>query len=280
MKLVYDREKIVFYSKAMPVITITIGLLTLAIELMIHVFKISKLNWITEVVNGVMCLIFIIFTFLTRRYSISTWFICPLLTSYIFYYLAFVDYDATDTSIFYILCIGITVSFFLLVVFNEVWLMSTGVYAPFFVYFMWKTGKDMLGTDNNTELIVRSLFCIFIYGLVSYRIEQLNKQAFLGRETADKAFYRWLKIFETFPEGIALIRNGQIIYANKSFVKHFEFTDYDSDSDPFNDHLKKLLTITNLDKLGADKGKVITVWDFITGSENGAPFSLKLSENA
>lgn len=66
----------------------------------------------------------------------------------------------------------------------------------------------MVGTDTNTELIVRSMFCIFIYGIVAYRVEQLNKQAFLGRETADKAFYRWLKIFETFPEGLALIRNG------------------------------------------------------------------------
>ena len=66
----------------------------------------------------------------------------------------------------------------------------------------------MVGTDTNTELIVRSMFCILIYGIVAYRVEQLNKQAFLGMETADKAFYRWLKIFETFPEGLALIRNG------------------------------------------------------------------------
>jgi len=66
----------------------------------------------------------------------------------------------------------------------------------------------MVATDTYTELIVRSLFCISIYVFVAYRIEQLNKQAFLGKETADKAFYRWLKIFETFPEGLALIRNG------------------------------------------------------------------------
>ena len=48
----------------------------------------------------------------------------------------------------------------------------------------------MVATDTYTELIVRRLFCIFIYGIVAYRIEQLNKQAFLGRETVDKAFYR------------------------------------------------------------------------------------------
>ena len=66
----------------------------------------------------------------------------------------------------------------------------------------------MMGTDTNSELVVRSLFSIFIYGIVAYRIEQLSKQAFLGRQSAGKAFSRWLKIFETFPEGIALIRNG------------------------------------------------------------------------
>ena len=76
------------------------------------------------------------------------------------------------------------------------------------VYFLWKTGQSMVGTDTNSELVVRSLFCIFIYAIIAYRVEQLNKEAFLGRETAEKASHRWLQIFETFPEGLALIRNG------------------------------------------------------------------------
>jgi len=44
--------------------------------------------------------------------------------------------------------------------------------------------------------------------VVAYKIELLNKQAFLGKESSEKTFYRWLRIFETFPEGLALIRNG------------------------------------------------------------------------
>jgi hypothetical protein len=55
-----------------------------------------------------------------------------------------------------------------------------------------------------------------LYGIVAYRIEMLTKQSFLGRESSEKAFHRWMKIFETFPEGIALIRHNYILYANRS----------------------------------------------------------------
>ena len=140
MKATYDREKILFYSKVMPVITVTIALLTIACEIMIRVLHLGTLNMVTEIVNGSALLLFVIFTVLTRKFSVATWFVCPLLTIYVFYYLAFVDYDGVNTSIFYTLVIGITVSFFLLVIFTETWLMSTGVYAPMLVYFMWKTG--------------------------------------------------------------------------------------------------------------------------------------------
>jgi hypothetical protein len=38
----------------------------------------------------------------------------------------------------------------------------------------------------------------------------------MGRESSEKAFHRWMKIFETFPEGIALVRKNYILYSNKS----------------------------------------------------------------
>jgi len=80
-------------------------------------------------------------------------------------------------------------------------------------------------------LIVRCIFCSFIFAVVAYHIEKLNKQAFLGRETGHKTFYRWLKIFDTFPEGLALIKGGDILYSNHSLVKMFELKDYNQDSD-------------------------------------------------
>ena len=140
MKATYDREKIKFYSKVMPVITVTIGLLFIACEIMIRVYQLGTLNMVTEIVNGSALLLFIIFTLLTRKFSVATWFVCPLLTIFVFYYLAFVDYDGVNTSIFYTLVIGITVSFFLLVILTEQWLISSLVYAPCLAYFMYKTG--------------------------------------------------------------------------------------------------------------------------------------------
>lgn len=86
--------------------------------------------------------------------------------------------------------------------------------------------------NENTELAIRSAFCCLLYAIVAYKIEKLNKQAFLGKESSEKAFYRWLKIFETFPEGLALVRNGYIMYANKSLSKLFELDDYVSITDP------------------------------------------------
>jgi hypothetical protein len=208
MQKTYDRDKITFYSKVMPVITITIFLLTAAIEVMIRVLRIGTLNMVTEIFNGSMLLLFIILTILTRKFAFATWFVCPFLTIYVFYYLAFLDYDSANSSIFYTLVIGVTACYFLLVIFTETWVISTGVYAPMLVYFLWKTGKNMSGTENDSELVIRSLFCVFIYGIIAYRVEMLNKEAFLGRETAEKASHRWLKIFEVFPEGLALVRNG------------------------------------------------------------------------
>jgi PAS domain-containing protein len=113
--------------------------------------------------------------------------------------------------------------------------------------------------------------------VVAYKIELLNKQAFLGKESSEKTFYRWLRIFETFPEGLALIRNGQIIYANKALTQLFELKDYDSSNDPYNDELKDSLRQVELKRLGGEKSYTTTAWGFIEGAENGAPFSLTVS---
>ena len=78
--------------------------------------------------------------------------------------------------------VGITTSFFILIMFTEVWFVSSFVYTPLLAYYMYKTGIDM-GVDNKEgyeELIVRCVFCVFLYTITAYKIESLNKQAFLG----------------------------------------------------------------------------------------------------
>lgn len=110
---------------------------------------------------------------------------CPSLIVIVFYYITWIDYDTTNVSIYYKTILGITICYFLLVVFNEAWFLTTIVYSPFCIYFMYKSGVDMLEEAANAgELVGRSLFVCFIFGIVAYQMEKLNKQSFLGREAS------------------------------------------------------------------------------------------------
>lgn len=91
-------------------------------------------------------------------------------------------------------------------------------FAVCIVVLMKRIGMDLLG-EEAYELAIKAIYTTFIYAVIAYLSEMRGKQGYIGTESSDKAFYKWLKIFETFPEGIALIRNNYILYANKS-LKH------------------------------------------------------------
>lgn len=111
---------------------------------------------------------------------------------------------------------------------------------------MWKTGIDYFDEDMY-ELIIKSVYSIFIYGIIAYRTEIKTKQSFLGRESTDRAFHRWLKIFETFPEGIALVRENYIVYSNRSLKNLLEIADISINNDPRNEKLKNALIDTKIE---------------------------------
>jgi hypothetical protein len=106
----------------------------------------------------------------------------------------------------------------------------------------------------------------------------------MGRESSEKAFHRWMKIFETFPEGIALVRNNYILYSNKA-LKFILNTGLDrsNDDDPIYELLKgdmKLINVKqwvkNIEELRL-KGlepKEMSVWNFLMNNERGAIFQL------
>ena len=129
------------------------------------------------------------------------------------------------------------------------------------------------------ELVIKSAYSIFIYAVIAYKTEVRTKESFLGRESSDKAFHRWLKIFETFPEGVALIRNGVILYANNSLKHILEVYDYAGKEDTKNEKLKKALNETSIIpyQTKAEDDKKITstnVWQFLVKNERGATFEL------
>ncbi len=194
--------------------------------------------------------------------------------------------------------IGIASSFFLLAYFNEQWITSTLVFALCLGFYMERTGGDYFGAELY-ELIIRAFFASFIYAIIAYKLEVLSKQSFTGRESSDKAFHRWLKIFETFPEGIALVRNNYILYANKSFKHILEldsagvggFGGMLPEYDPNNEGLKRSLMQTQIvqycGSIQRTKGspdaldtlKPITVWQFLLRNEKGNTYELASRQN-
>ena len=80
-------------------------------------------------------------------------------------------------------------------------------------FYMYKTGFEILG-QLFIECAIRTGFCTVLYAIIAYRVEALTKQSFIGRETSEKAFHRWMKIFSTFSEGTVLVRNQYILGAN------------------------------------------------------------------
>lgn len=47
-------------------------------------------------------------------------------------------------------------------------------------------------------------------------MEKMNKYAYIGLDSVDQAFKSWLTIYSHIPEGVALIRNNEVLYANRS----------------------------------------------------------------
>lgn len=67
-------------------------------------------------------------------------------------------------------------------------------------------------------------------------------------------------MFETFPEGLALIRNGQIVFANKSLSQLLELNDYDDQLDPNYDQLRGMLGATEVSRLGSEQTFTSSIW--------------------
>lgn len=178
------------------------------------------------------------------------------------------------------------VSFFILVMFNESWMVSAGGFAPCFSFFMYKTGHDLFGIETEmNEFIMRSTFTVMIYTLVAYIVERQRKQSYLGQESPEKAFHRWMKIFETFPEGIALVRGGYLLYANRA-LKYILNVGLDrrADADPSYELLRQDLKVVvveqwiknaaTMKRMGIKRPRQMSIWHFLMSEERGTIFKL------
>ena len=178
MRMAFEKTKRAYYGRILLVIWPMLILLAAGL-VVLDVLEHFDADLTMHIVNGSAVAVFFLLWLLVRKFAIFSWFICPMLTAFAFYYFAIVDYDGSVVSIYYTMIVGITSTLFILVIFNESWLLSTVIYAPALGYYMWKTGEDMVGGEMN-ELIIRCVFCVFLYAIIGYKVETLNKQAFIG----------------------------------------------------------------------------------------------------
>jgi hypothetical protein len=104
LKKIYDREKTDFYSKAVPVITMMMLLLAGTLEAVYRFMDFGvefELPTYISLVNWIFLLVFIVMSILHSRWFWMQALVCPSLTTILFLYLSFVDYDYTMGSIYY-----------------------------------------------------------------------------------------------------------------------------------------------------------------------------------
>ena len=168
-------------------------------------------------VNMLFCALLIVISCLVRCTHVACWFVSPLLTIMAFFYFTFVDFEQENVSRTFTVVACISVSYFITVIFGEVWLISTVVYLPLVAFYMAELGQGYIAeSTDNSELIMRTFFAVMVYGIVSYTAENYSKRAFVGTLSEEMLFKRWLQIFESFPEGLAFMRQNKILYANSS----------------------------------------------------------------
>ena len=182
---------------------------------------------LVSIVNAAVLIIFTFLCFVVRKGTWAQLLLCPFLT--IYSHLLFCQWKGLAEDGVGVLwartSIGTVATFLILVVFNEAWLVNLAVYIPCLAYSM----HGAIESVNESEVDfawfgLLGVFHLFAYGVVGYHCERLSKLAFLGRETSEKSFTRWLRIFDTFPEGMAILKDdGSIMYSNQSLTRLLEY---------------------------------------------------------
>lgn len=91
---------------------------------------------------------------------------------------------------------GVTITFVVLVFYVETWFVAALAQVPMFGVLMWRQSATLQLADTTANLAFRCIFLILVYAAAAWRIDRQNKLAFLGRQSNEVAFNRWLKTFE------------------------------------------------------------------------------------
>jgi len=181
---------------------------------------------VVEIVSWIVLILLCILNFTIRKAVWTQKLVCPLLTIYLFFLL--IESDGTEKESVAVLwakaSIGTAAIYYVLVMFNETWVVNVAIFIPCIGGSLYRTAMSMEIFEMDFYwLVLIGLFHLFTYASIAYKTERLSKMSFLGRESSEKSFTRWLKIFDTFPEGMAIVKDdGNIMYSNKSLARLLE----------------------------------------------------------
>ena len=147
------------YLKALPIMTGVFLLLSMGLEVIyrLNFFHAGEIALSTSVVNWTVTFTFFVFCFLIKKFNYLHMLVCPVITVFVFYYVTINDYDGSVMGIFTTSCFGLTTLLYVLVMFSEVWLLSTLTFAPLISYYMYKTSQTL----KEIDLIWIVLFSFF-----------------------------------------------------------------------------------------------------------------------
>ena len=150
---------------------------------------------IVEIVSWATLVILCFLNFTIRRAVWTQKLVCPLLTIYLFFLL--IESDGTKKESVAVLwaksSIGTAAIYYVLVMFNEAWVVNVAIFIPCIAISLYRTAMSIEIFEMDFHwLVLIGLFQLFTYTSIAYKTERLSKMSFLGRESSEKSFTRWL----------------------------------------------------------------------------------------
>jgi hypothetical protein len=183
--------------------------------------------------------LFAILTCVARKTYIASWFVTPFSTCICFFYLAYVDEQIPYLTRDFTMLVAVSTCYLLVALFNEAWIISVSFFAPLLGYHMWREGSEFLGMEFR-DISLRALFVIICYAVTAWQLERGKKRYFLCSGGED-SFDQWTTVFNTFSEGIAIIKDSEITFKNTNFCEMFPINSYREVADPASILLKDRL---------------------------------------
>ena len=168
----YHSDKRQFYAHTIPIMTIILLLVAVANEMASRLeLTETPLQMHTSIVNWSAVILFTVLSILVQKVIWVHPIVCPLLTQYLFYHIMFNNYEDKMTSIIASSCIGLVSLFYLLLIFNEFWLLSAFSFTPGIFYFVYKNSLLLTESGDFVWVCILSGFQIFVYASVAYKLE-------------------------------------------------------------------------------------------------------------